>query len=524
MRSIDVCRRLVAGRKLARVVMVGGPTVMPALRQRVGEALGAPFAEDVDPMTVVARGAAIFAATAGLDARPAQREEAVKRRKLWLQFPAMSSSTTPHVVGRLADGPADGSSPGPVTIRLVRGDDLWQSAAVPIDGEGGFVIGVELHARRPNVFRLDARAASGAAVAVDPATITIVQGMTISDPPLSRSIGVATADDHVHIYFERGAPLPARRTFTHTTVETVVKGVSESLLKIPIVQGELEHAHLCRLVGALDIPGSAVGSNLPAGSPVELTLSVDRGGVLSARAFVPALKQVFEHVAHLVVPEASPEVLEANVAALRARADALRADAFRRQSAKTLQRLADVEQQLADAARDAAAAAAGDADAGQKARRALLELDALLDACDTDRQWPELESRAREAMAGSARWLAQYGTQPEQQLYADVAVSVDKARADKDAVELQRQLRLIEQLAGAARARHPEYWTWVFEAGASEAHAATDLPRAQMLVRDGRRALERGDRDGLRAIAQDLWRLIPADAQARKLGFDSGVR
>jgi molecular chaperone DnaK len=516
-RTVAVCRRLLGERVPARIVLVGGPTVMPALRDRVGAALGAPFAEGIDPMTVVARGAALYAASAGLDARPRSAPPPSARR-LWLQYPAISPLLAPHVVGKVVAGAAE--APSHV---LLRRSDGWESQKVAVGADGGFVIGVELAARRPNVFRVEATA-GGRPVQVTPETLTIVQGMTVDDPPLSRSIGVATADDHVHVYVERGAPLPARRTFSHTTVETLVKDVPGAAVKIPIVQGELDRAHLCRLVGTLEIAGESIAADLPAGATIEITLEVDRGGRLAARALVPALDQVFEHVEHLLVPEARPEALEASARALRDRVDAVRGEAFRRGSAKAVDRLGEVERQLSEVARDAAAAAGGDADAGQKARRTLLEIDALLEQIDMDRKWPELDQEARSAVASTARWVAQYGTPAEQQLYADVAASVEAARAARDAVEVTRQLRLVQQLAGAARARHPEYWMWIFEAAVAESAAATDAPRAQVLIRDGKQALARGDREALRPIAQELWRLIPADAQTRHLSYDSGVR
>src|SRR5262249_58364763 len=86
-RSVDICRRLCAGKRLARIVLVGGPTLMPALRRRVSEALGAPAAPGLDPMTLVAQGAALYATTAGLDARP-HRPVPPDRHRPWLQFPA----------------------------------------------------------------------------------------------------------------------------------------------------------------------------------------------------------------------------------------------------------------------------------------------------------------------------------------------------------------------------------------------------------------------------------------------------
>ncbi|XXX75380.1 Hsp70 family protein [Sorangium sp. So ce134] len=528
-RSIEVCRRLLAAHgldasQLARVVLVGGPTVMPALRARVRGALGAPFGEGLDPMTLVAQGAAIYAATAGLDARASSgarsKDAKEEGRRLWLQYPAMSSDLTPHVVGRVVEGPG----PAPERIRLAREGDGWTSAEAPLDAEGAFVVTVDLLPRRPNVFRVEATSAGGARVPVHPQAITIVQGLTISDPPLSRTVGVALADNSVRVYFERGAPLPARRTFVHHSVESVPKGSGACVLKIPIVQGELDVAHLCRVVGTLEIDGTGLTQALPAGSAIELTLELDRGGHLSARALIPSQGLVFERVAHLLVPDAAPEVLDASLAAMRERLASVRESALRRNAPHALGKVTYVECALAEVERDAAAARGGDADAGQKARRALLELDVLLEQAEADKRWPELEAEAQAAVANASVWISQLGSSTEKALLEEAAQGVARARAEKNQVELQRQLRLVRNLSSAAFQRHPKAWVWMFEDAASEAHQASDLVRAQKLVRDGRGAAERGDTAALRAITEEIWRLLPVDAQKRRLGHESGVR
>jgi len=166
--------------------MVGGPSVMPTVRRQVSAALGLPPEEGLDPMTLVAQGAAIYAATAGLEARPAALEP-VRGAKIWLQYPAMSSDLTPHVVGRLVER-GRASNVVPSEVRLSRADGLWDTPWTGLDEEGAFVLAVSLIARRPNVFRLEGRSATGGAVVLDPPTLTIVQGLTISDPPLSRTI------------------------------------------------------------------------------------------------------------------------------------------------------------------------------------------------------------------------------------------------------------------------------------------------------------------------------------------------
>ncbi|HEY6037546.1 MAG TPA: Hsp70 family protein, partial [Kofleriaceae bacterium] len=57
-RALEVCVRLLQANglgpgKLAKIVLVGGPTVMPIVRQRVAAKLEAPIAEGHDPMTLV---------------------------------------------------------------------------------------------------------------------------------------------------------------------------------------------------------------------------------------------------------------------------------------------------------------------------------------------------------------------------------------------------------------------------------------------------------------------------------------
>ena len=521
-RAVDVCQRLLtthglgAG-QLARLVLVGGPTVMPMVRARVAARLEAQIAEGHDPMTLVAQGAALYAATAALDGRAASIAVPAGRQ-VWLQYPAVSADLTPHVVGKFV-----GADP-PAKVRLVRGDGAWTSGEATVGPDGTWLTTVTLLPRRACMFQLEARAASGELVVVTPPSLTIVQGLTIGDPPLSRTLGVALASGHVQTYLERGAPLPARRTFTHHTIETVAKGSSDSVLRIPIVQGELSQAHLCRLVGTLDIGGDAVLDTVPTGSAVEVTIELDRGGRLAARALVPSIGQVFEHVAHLLVPEAAPEALDAALRDLRRQLMELRTDAFRHGLGSVIEKLDRVESRLSEAERDIDAAHGGDADAAQRARRALLDVDATMAEADLARKWPELDRQARDAAISASSMVGMHGTEAERTLLQDVLAAMDKARRDKDPAELERQLRLAQRMSNAAFNRTPEAWEWYFEDAASDVSKCRDLPRAQRLVTEGKAAIERGDNGELRRVVKALWQLLPESSDARKKGFDSGVR
>ncbi|MBV8758754.1 MAG: Hsp70 family protein [Deltaproteobacteria bacterium] len=521
-RALDVCLRLLASNglapgRLAKVVLVGGPTVMPFVRQRVAARLEATLAEGHDPMTLVAQGAALYAATAGIDGRAATSAPTTGRQ-VWLQYPAVSADLTPHVVGKFV------GSDAPAKLKLVRNDGAWSSAEASVAPDGTWLTSVNLLPRRACTFAIEATGNDGKRVEVSPASFTIVQGLTIGDPPLSRTLGVALANGHVQVYLERGAPLPARRTFTHHTVETVAKGSKDSVLRIPIVQGEMSAAHLCRLVGTLDIGGDAVKDTVPTGSPVEVTIELDRGGRMSARALVPSIEQVFEHVAHLLVPDAAPEALDSALRDLRRQLMELRTDAFRHGLSQVIEKLDRLEARLSEAERDIDAAHGGDADAAQRARRALLDVDGTMAEADLARKWPDLDAAARQSAITASSTVGMHGTEAERALLQEVLSAMDKARKDKDAPELERQMRLATRLSSAAFNRTPEAWEWYFEDAASELSRMRDLPRAQKLVTEGKAAVERGDTEELRRIVKALWNLLPDDSEARKRGFDSGVR
>jgi molecular chaperone DnaK len=525
-RTLTVCRRLLTTAGLAvedvgRMVLVGGPTVMPFLRAQLTDKLGVDIAEGYDPMTLVAQGAALYAATSGIDGRPAAapRERPAESRQLWLQYPPVSADLTPHVLGRVV-----GEGPALERIRLVRSDGKWQSGEVAVDDSGAFVASVELMPRRPNHFTIEATGAGGANVAVDPDEISIIQGVTIGDPPLSRSVGVALANDAVHVYFERGTALPARRTFTHCTVETVARGSDESVLKIPMVQGELDQAHLCRLVGTLEIGGGEIGKTVPSGTNIEVTIEIDRGGRMSASAFVPTTEQRFDSVAHLVVPEAGPKTLAAAMAGARTRITDQREQAFRRGDSEAIKRLQELEKELAAVEWDMDAARGGDHDAGQKAARTLLEIDASLADAELASHWPELQADARDDLIWAIGWISDHGTATEKRLIEQIGEGMERALERKDVREVSRQRRAVRRLGNAAFHRHPQAWEWLFEDAASRVHEATDLPAAELLVRKGRALLDNGEGDKLRPVVTRLWELFPPDAEKRRLSFDSGVR
>src|SRR4029077_10724069 len=91
------------------------------------------------------------------------------------------------------------------------------------------------------------------------------------------------------------------------------------------------------------------------------------------------------------------EALESAMRDLRRQLMDLRTDAFRHGLAHVIEKLDRLESRLSEAERDIDGAHGGDAAAAQRARRALLDVDATMADADLARKWPELDAAARHA-------------------------------------------------------------------------------------------------------------------------------
>ena len=524
-RSIAVCESLLRAHRvdagaIERIVFVGGPTLTPLVRARVGESLGGRVADGIDPMTIVARGAALYAATAGLDARPVTAPPAATGMPVRLEHPAVTADTEPFVVGRLMPGPGERL---PARVRAEREDGAFTSAEVAVTAEGTFVVQVHLERHRQNRFRLTAVQADGKTLLLRGAAFAIVHGVSVADPPLSRTVGVALSNDTVHVYFAKGTPLPARRTFPHLTIAAVSPGQSQDVLKIPIVQGDFQRAHRNRLIGTLHIRGERLRGALPAATRVEVTLELDRSGQLRARADLPGTGETFEDVVHVLVPSASVEVLEREAKAARLRTQDVRRRAFVGNVPDVVIGVERASALLQEAESGLEAARGQDADAAQRVHRLLLELNGLLDTAEERLEWPELEVEASDVIHVAMSWVAALGTPAEQKLFDQALQEAQRAQKQHLAAELDRQVKVMRSLGHAAYSRDPDWVVYELDWYAAHLSEMTDLRRAQALLDQGRAALGRDERPALRSILRQLHELCPGTVQERRLSYGSGV-
>lgn len=290
-RAIDKAKILLArnglsGSDLNELILVGGPTFSPILREMLSEQVRPPNTS-VDPMTVVAKGAALYASTVALDRALGQvsHSRSTPERsvlKLDVGYEATSISVDEFATVK-CENPSDLSRYGSLTIELVRSGTGWRSGKHPLS-EQGALLELKLEENRVNVFDLVVAREGGDPVATHPSEITIIQGTKVTGSPLTNNLGVEVWDktEEFRIFVplkgaEKTKPLPVTGIKTGLSTDSQIRpGVSGDRLLIRIYEGEADAlgvpVALCSQVMALTLTGDQVNRVIPAGTGFELTV------------------------------------------------------------------------------------------------------------------------------------------------------------------------------------------------------------------------------------------------------------
>ena len=286
-KAVDICKELISRNNLttqqiSKLILVGGPTHSPLIRQMLKEQITSNVDTSIDPMTAVATGAALYAST--IESEVSVEEVEVGTIMLEVGYESTSVETTEWVSARLAND----SQLSKVWVELVRSDKAWSSGKVEVDKTGN-VIEAVLVESKPNSFAVVAYDDRGNQVNCFPNEITIIQGSKVGAAPLPYNIGIATwSDSKQRAVFrmakglEKNKPVPATGVINNLkTTSQLRPGVETDVLKIPVYQvddfsgAEGRSASLYEYVADILITGDDVETLIPVDSSVDVTLKVD---------------------------------------------------------------------------------------------------------------------------------------------------------------------------------------------------------------------------------------------------------
>lgn len=282
-----------------RLVFVGGPTHYKPLRDRVAFELGIAASTDVNPMTAVAEGAALFAESIDWSSQRRGRKSA---RGAVSTGGALDISF--NFVARTPDAKAKvaikvGGSPMPgAEYQLDSLDTGWSSGRGAL--RDGATVELPLAKSGDNTFKVFVFDAAGGPVALSNNRIVVARtAATIDAIPASSSIGVEVLEKVggrpvLEYLAKEGDPLPKKGKKVFKAGESLRAGAA-NCLRLKIWEGEIEDPVADnRFVGEMEIRGSDFETGaIAAGADLICEYEVLDSGNIVLEVSVPSIGGVF---------------------------------------------------------------------------------------------------------------------------------------------------------------------------------------------------------------------------------------
>ncbi len=454
-KAIDISQELLNrnnldGSKLAALILVGGPTMSPIMRKMLSDQICKPDTS-VDPMTVVAKGAAIYASTIK------RKDETIEinptKIQLEINFEPASVFDEEDGVIKILEDKTESIIPNKVYANFGRQDGGWSSGKIEINAIGEIVT-VHLEKGKSNAFSISLFDDKGNKLECEPSSFNILQGGKGGSAVLPYNIGIEIQDRNTgKLQFRtvdgltKTKQLPASGTMSYLkTPKQIRPGMDSDFLEIAIYQGEhgadRSRAIYNHHINTIYITGSDLPALLPANSDVDIELKIDINQKITGLATFPHLAFTFEFECETVTDTTGDD--KANYLSneinkgLRSVRQLKSKGINGAEIDKAVKELEEIKSQFE---KDKSAS-----DKQQQTLENLRKVLKVVDKLEGDREWPEMEKELKEAFYKLEEINKKKGNEQTTKMVNDIKPNVEQAIRDKDKKNTPALIEMINTL------------------------------------------------------------------------------
>jgi molecular chaperone DnaK len=525
-KAIDITKELLKrnnlkGSDLGALILVGGPTFSPILRRMLKEQITDKVDTSVDPMTVVAKGAALFASTITVSDEVKEETRDKTKLQLDIKYEATTVELDEMVNIKVLKEKTVGTFPEKVFVDVVSSDGAWSSGKKQI-GEKASIVEVVLNEGQSNSFDVNVYDEAGNKLESQPNQFSILQGIGGLD-------GMQVLPYHIGIakYFhaeekdlfepvkglEKSKKVPATGVRNGLKTRSAIRpGMASDIIRIPIYQGdhnaEGTNPVLNNLITEVIISGETFPKLLPEGSDVNITIKVDRSQIMQFSAEFPTIEHTEELKIEIKQTEPpTEEFLTKEISKAKRIAQKVNAD--------------DVAEKL-DAFEEQLENEKGSADGKMKILDGLRKELLKLDGAEKSAEYPKVEEELKEAfyeledLIEKIKQNADDGnlniSQIESHLeeYRKKVEHIIKEKNIKEAKELTREIGQLDfelRNAVTGNAMDVQFLRHINDTFSS--YHWKDANKARQLVNQGLQMATNGNTSGIRNILIQIIGLMP---------------
>lgn len=512
--SIDATREVlkdagVTSHDVECLVFVGGPTNYKPLRDKVTFELGMSPSIDVNPMTAVAEGAAIFAES--VDWQSEKRTRKSGHGKLSSTGPV---KVTFHYTARTPERASvrvrvEGQSPLGAEFQVRGLDDGWSSGRTPL--ADGATVDVPLSRSGSSRFKVSIFGVPDNLLTLEDDVITVTKtAATVDAIPVSHSVGVGVRTEaggslRVKWLVRKSDMLPNKGTAKFRAAETLAAG-SGNALNFKIYEGESNDPEDNRLIGVMSVRGTDLEHGvIRADADLICDYEMDDSGGIRLEVSVPSIGAAFRSDRNFYSRESGQVDF----------ADASKSVTDERQM--VLERLNEIEEHVADDPRLAQVrqrletaerldSNEDDLERVQEAWEAIADARRLIAHVRNDHARPIRRMEFMETVTFFDEHLRKLATPMEQRTFDNLRVSAQRA-VDSDGDEFEMYMNEMKGNNFSILWREDSYVVEMFKMFASEPHRTSDRTQFSQLVEAGVTLMQGDDIDALRQVVAQLAQL-----------------
>jgi molecular chaperone DnaK len=485
-----------------RVVFVGGPTNYRPLRDKVAFELSVAASTDVNPMTAVAEGAAVFAESIDWSTlsrgRKSSRGSLSAGGALQVHFNFLSRvpDHRTKIVAIVKGRPLPGAE-----FQIDSLDTGWSSGRIRLEDGNG----VEVPLSKPgnNSFKVFVFDAAGGPICLAQDRLTVSRtAASIDAIPASHSIGIEIRErvggrPTLDYLVREGDQLPTngRKVFK---AEQALKAGSAGSLRFKLWEGEIRDPVVDnRFIGMFEIRGTDFQETvIPAGADLICAYEVRDSGNIEIEVSVPAIGGSFQHrnfyshqEGHIDYTKAGKRIVEEANSANRRLLEI--------SSKVNDTRLHDAKDRLDRAAQGDHGE--GDPEGAKKAMDDVQEAKRLLAMTRKDHIKEVRQIELNSCIAIFDQVVRQYARPSEEQSFDNLGITAQRA-IESNSSDFEAHLSELRGKSFLVLFRQDWFVIDRFKMRANEEHLYVDAKEHQALVALGLQALNDNDFDKLRDI------------------------
>jgi molecular chaperone DnaK len=526
-RTVDMIKAILTRNNLSSgdlnfVLMVGGSTLVPLVRQRVGELLNIPVVTDIDPTTAIVVGAAYFAGTQAVQSKTASNGIETTNAKFSIKAVYERQTRDTEVP---FSAKVEGEFTG-LSFRIVRADGGFDSGNKLLTGRIFEDLPLEQDAF--NVFEFRTTDAAGNQIPNNLAEIQIAHGKySVAGQTLPQDICIEidSADEHgstaLECIFARNSLLPAKKKRTSSVSRTVIRGSADDAIRIIVREGPADAGpESAKEIGTLLITGSQISRDVPKGTDIDLAFEMTESRDIKVQAYVNATGQDFAEVFNPKQRYVDVSNLGHHISLLQQRLDHELVEATENDQYETARELKRLESAILEVGDKAAKLSPTDTtDERYKLDDRKRDLAQQIDRLTGDKRIVKARKDYEDMRDECERLISQHGNDRDRFKLNQIKAQEHAFLKATNPKSIQQRTEDLRTLVIGILVKQPEFLVQHFNSLCRQRSRLNDEEQASLLIESGQRAIQQQDFDKLRTINGQLIDLLPEENREEARSF-----